>query len=158
MYINDKHMIERLGNWGGHPEQAWDWAVPGLLPGCSQTPIRALSPSHLNVRFFWIWHFITGFLQLMENRSLSHRRSGSFQTFAEVLKAFQKQYEYIFKKLMHYKTLAASAESRLWRYPSRQPLMDNCLKNGRDPDCWRLRGVSCLDDQWIEAWSMLRIL
>jgi pyruvate-formate lyase len=133
MYINDQHMIERLSAWGVGSEFVWDWAVQG----CSQAVARPQSghyhPSHINVPLFLDLALHNGTSPITGKQvGLQTGDPRDFQTFNEVLKAFKKQYEYIFRRLMHLQLLLHQAEARLWRYPFTAALMDGCIENGKD--------------------------
>jgi pyruvate-formate lyase len=48
-----------------------------------------------------------------------------------VFEALKKQYEYIFRKLMHLQLLMHQAEAARWRYPFSAALSDGCVENGK---------------------------
>jgi formate C-acetyltransferase len=133
MFVNDKHMIQRIIDWGVHPDFAWDWA----MQGCSQVTARPQRG------VYHPWHFnIPLCLDLALHNGVSPingKRVGpatgdpcSFRTFEEVYEAFKKQNEFLLKRLMYLQRLLHQEEVMHLRYPFQSALNENCIELGKD--------------------------
>jgi pyruvate-formate lyase len=132
MYINDKHMIERLSDWGVRPEFVWDWAVQGCSQAVARPQMGNYHPSHFNVPLFLDLALHDGVSPVSGKRvGLATGDPRSFQSFEEVLEAFQKQYRFVVGRLMYLNLLLHQAEVSRWRYPFTSALSDGCVENGR---------------------------
>jgi pyruvate-formate lyase len=132
MFINDKHMIERLGEWGVQPEFVWDWAVQGCSQAVARPQTGHYHPSHINVPLCLDLALHDGVSPISGKRvGLPTGDPCSFQTFDDVFNAFKAQYEYIFKRLMHLHLFLHQAEAMRWRYPFTAALCDGCIENGK---------------------------
>jgi pyruvate-formate lyase len=133
MFVNDKHMIERIIDWGVSPEAAWDWA----MQGCSQVvakPQRGMyHPWHFNIPLCLDLALHNGISPVNGKQlGLPTGDPCSFTTFSEVFEAFKQQHQYLLGRLLYLQRLLHQAEAAHLRYPFQSALSDNCIELGKD--------------------------
>ncbi|MBI2906142.1 MAG: hypothetical protein HYX92_00655 [Chloroflexi bacterium] len=131
MYENDKHVISYMVERGVPLEEARDWGIVG----CSQ-------PTASPQRHYTVFQMHTPLpLDLALHNGVSPingRKMGcdtgdprSFKTFEDVYDAYQKQYEFVFRRLFRLLRLMYLAETPIVRHPLRSALDFASVENGQ---------------------------
>jgi formate C-acetyltransferase len=133
MFVNDKHMIDCILEWGVSPEYAWDWA----MQGCSQVtaaPQRGLyHPWHFNIPLCLDLALHNG-VSPVSGKQVGPATGDprGFSSFEEVYEAFKQQHQYLIKRLLYLQRLLHQAEAAILRYPFQSALSDNSIELGKD--------------------------
>ncbi len=134
-FVNDAHVEEFWTERGVPIEEIRDWSGLGCLPPMPQNCAYQLVGVINQVKVLeLVLH--NGVDPLTGKRvGLETGDPSSFETFAELLEAFKKQYEFWAGRLTWLGRLAWGEERRYFRVPFFSSVLHGCIERGKDAIC-----------------------